>query len=90
MMGVVLVVLSGLMVVKSASLVSVVVCLEGIVLAFLVSLVGGEFMYWNLEVMVMGGVVVSIVSVSIVLSVYVVSVRGLGVGSILVCTMGEW
>nr|QDE53443.1 NADH dehydrogenase subunit 4L [Sphaerirostris picae] len=90
MMGVVLVVLSGLMVVKSASLVSVVVCLEGIVLAFLVSLVGGEFMYWNLEVMVMGGVVVSIVVVSIVLSVYVVSVRGFGVGSILVSTMGEW
>nr|AMK47818.1 NADH dehydrogenase subunit 4L [Centrorhynchus aluconis] len=90
MMGVELVVMSGLMMVKSASLVSLVVCLEGIVLVFLVCLISGEWMYGNLEVMVLGGVVVSIVVVSVVLSVYVVSVRGFGESSVLVCSMGEW
>nr|QJI81288.1 NADH dehydrogenase subunit 4L [Centrorhynchus clitorideus] len=90
MVAVVVLVMAGLMLIKSGSLVSVVVCLESMVLVFLVSVVGGWFMCWNCEVVLLGGVIVSVVVVSVVLSVYVVSVRSFGVGSILVSSMGDW
>nr|QDM37026.1 NADH dehydrogenase subunit 4L [Centrorhynchus milvus] len=90
MVSLVVLVLAGLMLIKSSSLVALVICMESLVLVFLVCMVGGQLMYWNSEVILLGGVVVSVVVVGVVLSVYVVSVRSFGGSSILVSSMGDW
>lgn len=82
--------MTSVVVLKRAGLIGLLVCLEGVVFAFLASLARGYFIYSGLEVLVLWGVAVRVVVVSVVLGGYVVRVRRFGGARVVVSAVRGW
>lgn len=85
-----LIVVCGILVIKSNRLVSLLIRLEGFVLVFLACMSSGYLGYWGVGVLLFYGVVIGVVVITVALGTYVARVRNFGPFRLCVSSLGIW